>query len=58
MKRFLITTGAAAVFIALGQAAIAQQQCYNVVAFVSPNPLKCQQVGVNNLGKPIWLCCP
>ncbi|MEI8250997.1 MAG: hypothetical protein WCF98_07480 [Synechococcus sp. ELA057] len=35
----------------------AQQNCFQVAAFVAPNPLRCQQIGQDYLGRPIWLCC-
>lgn len=38
-------------------AALAQDRCYQVTAWNSPSLLRCQQVGQNYLGKPIWLCC-
>jgi hypothetical protein len=36
---------------------VAQGRCYQVVRYVAPSPLRCQQVGVDHLGRPIWLCC-
>lgn len=35
----------------------AQQACYRVVSYIAPNPMRCQEVGRDNLGRPIWLCC-
>ena len=38
-------------------ASFAQGRCYQVAAWVSPDLMRCQQVGQTNLGIPIWLCC-
>ena len=37
--------------------AIAQSSCFHVAAWVSPDLMRCQQVGQTQLGIPIWLCC-
>jgi len=58
VKKVLLTlTAISAGLAAAAPAALSQQQCYQVAAFVAPSQLKCQQVGTDYLGKPIWLCC-
>jgi len=38
-------------------AAQAQSRCVQVVAYTAPDLLRCQQIGQDYLGRPIWLCC-
>jgi len=57
MRKISVTIAAFAASVVLSPAAFAQQQCYQVAAFVAPNQLRCQQIGTDYLGKPIWLCC-
>ena len=56
MRRFLVALVVITSNICFSEYAHAQQ-CYQVVAFVAPSPLYCQQTGVDNLGRPIWTCC-
>lgn len=35
----------------------AQSRCVQLVAWTAPNLLRCQQIGQDYLGRPIWLCC-
>jgi hypothetical protein len=56
VKKILLALIATSAGLAISPAALSQQ-CYQVAAFVAPSQLKCQQVGTNHLGKPIWLCC-
>jgi len=57
MRKISVTIAAVAASVVLSPAAFAQQQCYQVAAFVAPNQLRCQQIGTDYLGKPVWLCC-
>ena len=34
-----------------------QDYCYTVASFISPDILRCNRIGTNYLGKPIWTCC-
>lgn len=38
--------------------ALAQGRCFQVVDYVAPDLLRCQQIGEDYLRRPIWLCCP
>jgi len=49
--------GALDTFHGGGATHLAQGQCVNVVAYVAPSPLRCQRVGTDHIGRPIWLCC-
>lgn len=42
---------------ALPTAASAQGRCYHIVSFLPPDLMRCQQVGRDQQGRPIWLCC-
>ena len=53
----LLVSTSAATLVAMPRPAGAQQNCFQVAAFVAPNPLRCQQIGQDYLGRPIWLCC-
>jgi len=58
IKKISIAIAAVAASIVLSPAAFSQQrQCYQVAAFIAPDLLRCQQIGNDYLGKPIWLCC-
>lgn len=57
VKKIFLAVIATSAGLAMSPAALSQQQCYQVAAFVAPNQLKCQQMGTDYLGKPIWLCC-
>lgn len=37
---------------------VAQRRCYQVAAWTPPSMLYCQQSGQDQIGRPIWLCCP
>lgn len=56
MKKILLALSVTSAALSVSPAALSQQ-CYQVAAFVAPNQLKCQQVGTDYLGKPVWLCC-
>jgi hypothetical protein len=49
--------GVAAILLALPAPSLAQNACYQVVAYIAPNPMRCQEVGRDFMGRPIWLCC-
>lgn len=53
----LATLAVGAIAVSFPTTALAQNQCYQVAAFVAPNQLRCQQIGTDYLGKPVWLCC-
>lgn len=36
---------------------IAQGRCYQVASYLNPNALYCQEVGKDQFGRPVWLCC-
>jgi hypothetical protein len=57
MRKISVAIAAVAASVVFSPAAYSQQQCYQVAAFVAPNQLRCQQVGTDYLGKPVWLCC-
>jgi hypothetical protein len=57
MRKISVAIAAVAASVVLSPAAFSQQQCYQVAAFVAPNQLRCQQIGTDYLGKPVWLCC-
>jgi hypothetical protein len=49
--------GVAAILLGLPAPSLAQNACYQVVAYIAPNPMRCQEVGRDFMGRPIWLCC-
>ena len=57
MRKISVAIAAVAASVVLSPAAFSQQKCYQVAAFVAPNQLRCEQIGTDYLGKPIWLCC-
>ncbi len=40
-----------------GGTQIAQSRCYQVANWTAPDLLRCQQIGSDHLGRPIWMCC-
>ena len=52
-----LLAGLGALALTLASSPSLAQSCYTVVAYVAPNPLRCQEVGRDQLGRPIWLCC-
>lgn len=50
----LVLTGAIGASVVPVQA---QSRCVQLVAWTAPNLLRCQQIGQDYLGRPIWLCC-
>lgn len=53
----LLVGAAATSILALPRPASAYSQCVQVVAYVAPNQLRCQQIGTDYLGRPVWMCC-
>lgn len=53
----LLVGMAAATVLTTARPSVAQQRCYQVASYVAPNLLRCQQVGQDHLGRPIWMCC-
>jgi hypothetical protein len=57
ISKALASFAVGVIAVSVPEAALSQNQCYQVAAFVAPNQLRCQQVGTDYLGKPVWLCC-
>jgi hypothetical protein len=58
MAKISVALAAIAASVVFSPAAFSQQdQCYQVASYSPPSFTKCQQVGTNQFGKPIWLCC-
>ena len=47
----------AALVLAPASPVLARNYCYYVASFVPPSTLRCQEVGEDYVGRPIWLCC-
>lgn len=52
-----LAAGIGAILLALPAPSLAQNACYQVVAHIAPNPMRCQEIGRDFMGRPIWLCC-
>lgn len=57
MTRLLTSSFLAASLSLSAGAASAQSYCVQIVAWTAPNPMRCQEIGRDRMGRPIWLCC-